>query len=789
MGVFLQAVAAILWIVGLSGWLVGGRKIPGLTADSGLLLFGLLLVCSAVASALLRAPFRKSGAFGFLLAVGALLAQLLLVPSEASWLVISLGAWLVPLLPLSDPKRDRFHILAGAVVLAVSPLLVGQLALWGPIQIPTTEPGLHFAQVVIWLLVFLFVQHSFHQASSPRGRLEATPGAGRGGLSITEAPVASPSASGIHIPPPAAANPASMSSISASMSGIHARPQGLPGQGLPNNPQDPRASSAIPRQRVQGVWDEPAMSSSGDEIDPSASQVLSRSILSEQDDQARQQMSRLLGPVVHLMHKVFRSYSALGFLVDPVSGELRLDAKFGKGTVLPEARIVPGVRLLGNSLRAGLLTGDVANYGESPEYYPEGERVLSLMALPVRNDETGELQALLVVDHKGARAFSDEHYLYFKRFASIASALVTVQLARTAIQRQATITNTFYDIQSRLTRHLKPDDLLSVLESSLRTLFPLERLTVSLWNPAKQLAQIQLATGIVPLPERGAYFDPSDPSSICGAVFRTGREVMSREGLDGPRAVFESRMDAEIGWRGQEVMGAPFLNDDRQCFGVLTLESTAPGSYQDLDAKLLAAIASIAAGALTRARMYQEMERLATIDGLTQVPNHRHFQTLLNQQLEVASRYGQRIGLMLFDIDHFKRFNDTYGHAIGDLVLKEVARCVGAAIRSSDMLARYGGEEFVVLMPQAEVAGAMQSAERVRAAVESMAIPHEGRMLKVTISIGVCLFPDMASVKQDFIDGADKAMYFSKKNGRNRVTLYGPDSEALAQQKEAVGGH
>ncbi|HOX52808.1 MAG TPA: GGDEF domain-containing protein, partial [Fibrobacteria bacterium] len=207
------------------------------------------------------------------------------------------------------------------------------------------------------------------------------------------------------------------------------------------------------------------------------------------------------------------------------------------------------------------------------------------------------------------------------------------------------------------------------------------------------------------------------------------------------------------------------------------------------DAKLLAAIASIAAGALTRARMYQEMERLATIDGLTQVPNHRHFQTLLNQQLEVATRYGQRIGLMLFDIDHFKRFNDTYGHAIGDLVLKEVARCVGMAIRSSDMIARYGGEEFVVLMPQADEVGAMQSAERVRAAVEGMAIPHEGRMLKVTISIGVCLFPDMASVKQDFIDGADKAMYFSKKNGRNRVTLYGPESEDLAQQKEAVGGH
>jgi diguanylate cyclase (GGDEF)-like protein len=209
-----------------------------------------------------------------------------------------------------------------------------------------------------------------------------------------------------------------------------------------------------------------------------------------------------------------------------------------------------------------------------------------------------------------------------------------------------------------------------------------------------------------------------------------------------------------------------------------------------MDARLLAAIAAIAAGALTRARMYQEMEKLATIDGLTQVPNHRHFQALLNQQIEVAARYGQKIGLMLFDIDHFKQFNDTYGHAVGDLVLKEVARHALGAIRASDVLARYGGEEFVVLMPQTDSDGAMLSAERVRAAVEAMVIVHEGKTLRVTISIGVCLFPEMATVKQEFIDGADKAMYFSKKTGRNRVSLYGPESEELAQEKEKVGeGH
>jgi diguanylate cyclase (GGDEF)-like protein len=771
-GVFLQALASILWILAATGWFIGSRLLPGVTGERGFAIFGLAACVAAMSALLLRAQLRRSGAFGALSALGAVLAQVLLVSEDPLWYPAALGAWILPLFPIADFKRDRWHLVAAAVGIASSPFLAGKLALWGAVTLPALETETLLLQSVLWGALFLFAHYAFHQGISPRARLEVTPG-GKGGLALSASSDALPSSSPMSL---SAVNPspASSGSFSRAMaSGI------LP----PPPPSDMRASGAVPRGKVG--WEDP---SGMEDVDPSASQVLSRSLLSEQDEQARQQMSKLLGPVVHLMHKVFRAYSALGFLVDPATGDLVLNAKFGKGNVIPDARIMPGQNLLGHAIRSGLLTGDVANYGESPEYYPDGERVLSLMALPVRNEESGDLQALLVVDHKSPRAFSDEHYQYFKRFAGIASALVTVQSARTAVQRQATITNTFYDIQSRLTRHLKAEDLLSVLETALRDLFPLDRIAVSIWNPQRNMAQIQIVSGSVALPARGAYFDATDPSSVVGSVFRTGREILVRQAVEGSHPVFESRLDAEVGWSGEETMAAPLLNDDRQCFGVLTMETSRAGSYAEIDAKLLAAIAAIAAGALTRARMYQEMEKLATIDGLTQVPNHRHFQTLLNQQIEVASRYGQKIGLMLFDIDHFKIFNDTYGHAIGDLVLKEVARSAGGAIRSSDVLARYGGEEFVVLMPQTDTAGAMLSAERVRAAVEAMAIPHDGKTLKVTISIGVCLFPDMAGVKQDFIDGADKAMYFSKKSGRNRVSLYGPESEELAQQKEKVGG-
>lgn len=775
MGVFLQTSAAILWILSATGWLLTVHPLVKMDPNLSTGVYVLLGTAAALAGVLKRPVLRRAGAFGFMASLAGPSAQILVPSSDPFWLSLAFGGWMIPLLSLADAKRDRLHLVAATVVLFTVPTLAGKLALWGPVPLAPQEVESVLVQALVWCTAMLFAHKSIQGLASPKGRLESLPG-GRGGLSLDTA-----STSAIATSASRAGSESYAGGPGASTSLSLTRPMAPP-----STTGDGRSPGNLAKKSLPG-WDD-GTSFTGDEPDPGSSQVLSRSILSEQDEQARNQMTKLLGPVVHLMHKVFRSYSALGFLADGATGHLVLNAKFGKGNVLADARIIPATRLLGNALRSGLLTGDVANYGESPEYYSEGERVLSLMALPVHNEETGDLQALLVVDHKSSRAFTDEHYQYFKRFAGIASALVTVQSARTAIQRQATITNTFYDVQSRLTRHLKIEDLLLVLDSALKGLFPLERVAITMWNPQRQMAQIQSITGTVPGPEVGTYFDLSDQRSVVGKVFRSGHETLVHDFGSSAQSLFEARLDAEYDWKPAEVIAVPFLNDERQCFGVLTLESGLSGAYSDLDAKLLSAIAAIAAGALTRARMYQEMERLATIDGLTQVPNHRHFQTLLNQQIDVATRYRHKIGLLLFDIDHFKQFNDTYGHAIGDLVLKEVARTVQGAIRSSDTLARYGGEEFVVLIPQSDEDGAMQSAERVRASVENMNVSHEGKALHVTISIGVCLFPEMAEVKQDFIDGADKAMYYSKKTGRNRVTLYGPESEALAREKEAVGG-
>jgi diguanylate cyclase (GGDEF)-like protein len=126
----------------------------------------------------------------------------------------------------------------------------------------------------------------------------------------------------------------------------------------------------------------------------------------------------------------------------------------------------------------------------------------------------------------------------------------------------------------------------------------------------------------------------------------------------------------------------------------------------------------------------------------------------------------------MMDIDNFKSFNDTYGHQLGDKVLKDVASAVKKTSRTEDIAARYGGEEFVIILPETDSRQAMIIAERIRASVAEIEIPHGNQKLHVTISLGVAAFPLHASEKETLIHSADAALYTSKHRGKNCVTLF-----------------
>jgi diguanylate cyclase (GGDEF)-like protein len=173
--------------------------------------------------------------------------------------------------------------------------------------------------------------------------------------------------------------------------------------------------------------------------------------------------------------------------------------------------------------------------------------------------------------------------------------------------------------------------------------------------------------------------------------------------------------------------------------------------------------------AIENARLYHS----AVTDGLTGLYIHRYFQIQLDQEFRRMARHGRVFSLLMTDIDHFKKFNDTYGHQTGDAVLKGVAGILQNHTREMDIVARYGGEEMAVILPETDAAGALRAAEKIRFAVEQYAFSGGG--VKVTISIGAATAtPKGPADKETLIKMADEALYRAKEGGRNKVVAANP---------------
>ncbi len=200
-------------------------------------------------------------------------------------------------------------------------------------------------------------------------------------------------------------------------------------------------------------------------------------------------------------------------------------------------------------------------------------------------------------------------------------------------------------------------------------------------------------------------------------------------------------------------------------------------SYEEMNRELIASKMELEK--LTRELEHKNnlLENLANIDGLTEVHNHRYFQNFLDKEINRSIRNGRTISILLADIDHFKKFNDTYGHQTGDFILKEFCRITKERIRQYDLLARYGGEEFIFVLPETEPADARTVAEKIRKVVEEHTFDDGEQTYHVTVSIGIASARPSGGgnfKKHEFIGLADEALYEAKRRGRNQVAMYQP---------------
>lgn len=255
----------------------------------------------------------------------------------------------------------------------------------------------------------------------------------------------------------------------------------------------------------------------------------------------------------------------------------------------------------------------------------------------------------------------------------------------------------------------------------------------------------------------------SNPGAI---VFNSGKPLILADVQERFPSFREPPHNHIHGW-----MGIPLILKNTT-LGIISLDSRQKDHFSDEDARLASVFADQVSIALENTRLFEEVQRLAIIDPLTNLYNRRHFYSLTQQEYLRCKRYGTSFSLIMIDVDHFKQINDTYGHLAGDKVLQSLADEFRQNMRKVDILCRFGGEEFIAALPETHVEEAFSLAERLRTRISSTMIKTDAGEVPVTVSIGVAEFGRGCSTIDTLLDCVDKALYAAKSNGRNRVSLY-----------------
>ncbi len=307
------------------------------------------------------------------------------------------------------------------------------------------------------------------------------------------------------------------------------------------------------------------------------------------------------------------------------------------------------------------------------------------------------------------------------------------------------------------------DTVLVKITEALGRLFPVDGATLAIREEGGIILREVMELGGEP-PREGESL-PEDDSHLMGRVILRDRPMW--------------RNDTTSELRFEDVPGRVRLRSDMtiplhargRVMGAFRVGSCRRHAYDPEDFDVLQRCADLTAVAVETQRLLQATRRLSEQDGLTGVSNHRHFLTLLQQEVARSRRTDRSLALLMIDIDDFKRINDTHGHQAGDQVLRHVAQLVSKMLRRSDTVARYGGEEFAVLLPEATFEQAMKVGEALRAEVEGAPITmsEPGLPLRARVSIGVAVLPGDAFGPGDLVGAADRGLYQAKRSGKNRI--------------------
>ncbi len=271
-----------------------------------------------------------------------------------------------------------------------------------------------------------------------------------------------------------------------------------------------------------------------------------------------------------------------------------------------------------------------------------------------------------------------------------------------------------------------------------------------------------------------AFFNPEFKASRSYFVSHTALHKSEHDFFVRPEDADDGFLKPDE-WHENDLLLVPLISGD-QMIGFLSVREPHDHRIPSIDkVRTLEVFATQAVTALQSAGQYEEIRRLTIIDTLTPAYNHRHFQDALAKEIHRHARSRLELALAMLDIDNFKKINDSYGHPVGDEILKGLVEELMVHARETDVVARYGGEEFAIIFPETPARFARDAANRLRERVERRAFspPQVGRVLHITVSVGIAIYPRDGTTPTDLISRADAALYFAKKNGKNQVAVAG----------------
>jgi len=358
--------------------------------------------------------------------------------------------------------------------------------------------------------------------------------------------------------------------------------------------------------------------------------------------------------------------------------------------------------------------------------------------------------------------------LYRDITRDLAAKNVLLEKRMEQLSRRMSETSTLYEAAGILTSQLALNDVLATVIRLAGSLFQAPASSVRLFDDTGERLVLAAHAGL------GEEYCRRGPvplgSSAAGRAALTGEPVHV---VDASRdeVYLKGELLANEGLRS--LLCLPLLVRGR-CIGVMTLYHRRSRSYEPEELRFLSTFASTVSIAVDNARLYGEQSRLAVTDGLTGLYNHKHFHEALAAEVNRARRYGHPISLILVDIDHFKSYNDAWGHQAGDAMLRTLAGVFKAAARENDLVARYGGEEFAFILPQTDKRQATALAKRLCRTVERRRFEGEELLPggRLTVSLGVAAYPEDVMQAPDLVGRADLSLYRAKNLGRNQVQAW-----------------